>query len=395
MRVIAVIPARGGSKGIPGKNLRRVGGVPLLVRAIESALASVHIDRVLVSTDDPGIASVAHAAGADVIDRPSALSGDEARSEDALLHALESLPEPADVLVFVQATSPFIDPVALDSAIERVQHGVEDVVFAAVPTFEFLWTATGDGVNHDPTVRPRRQDREPHFRETGAFYVLDARGFRSAGHRFFGRVGVALVDPVTSIEIDDLHELRVANALAPLLETPANVDVDAVITDFDGVHTDDTVLVDSQGGEQVRTSRSDGMGVRLLRESGIPVLILSTETNPVVTARARKLQVEVEQGLTDKATALVTWAERNHVALERIAYLGNDLNDLGCLAIVGWPVAVPGSPPEVLAAARLVLTRPGGHGAVRELADLVLRSSRNHHNQEWETPWLYPSVAAQ
>jgi YrbI family 3-deoxy-D-manno-octulosonate 8-phosphate phosphatase len=413
MNVVAVLPARGGSKGIPGKNLRRVGGVSLVERAVRSAWSTPSIDRVIVSTDEPGIAAAARAAGAEVIDRPPTLSGDRASSEDALLHVLDSLAEPVDVLVFLQATSPFIDVLALDEAIERVRHGIDDVVFAAVETHEFLWTAAGNGINHDRAVRPRRQDREPQFRETGAFYVMNAAGLAAARHRFFGRIGISLVDPRTAIEIDDFHELNLANILAPLFEAPTNVDVDAVVTDFDGVHTDDTVMVDASGTEHVVTSRSDGMGVRMLRAAGIPVLILSTETNPVVTARARKLQVEVVQGLEDKATALVAWANRNSIALERIAYVGNDVNDLGCLELVGWPVAVPGSAAEVLSAARIVLTRPGGRGAVRELADLVLRASRprdikaqgieahditehrEHKEKEEETPWLYPSVAAQ
>jgi YrbI family 3-deoxy-D-manno-octulosonate 8-phosphate phosphatase len=401
MNVVAVIPARGGSKGIPGKNLRRIGGVPLVVRAVHAALASSLVDDVVVSTDDPAIAVAARSAGARVIDRPPVLATDEASSEDALLHVLGEIENTVDVLVFLQATSPFIDVLALDEAIERVGSGTYDVAFSAVETFEFLWTANGHGVNHDRAVRPRRQDREPHFRETGAFYVMDASGFQTARHRFFGHVGVALVDPRTAIEIDNFDELQLASAIAPLLDAVADVDVDAVVTDFDGVHTDDTVTVDGTGTEQVTTSRSDGMGVRRLLEAGIPVLILSTETNPVVGARGRKLHAEVIQGLDDKAAALVRWAEDHDLDLERIAYLGNDINDLGCFGLVGWPVAVPGSAPEILSAARLVLTRPGGRGAVRELADLVLRSSRPDHNteirerKEWETPWLYPSVAAQ
>jgi N-acylneuraminate cytidylyltransferase len=152
------------------------------------------------------------------------------------------------------------------------------------------------------------------------------------------------------------------------------LDVDAMVTDFDGVHTDDTVLIGQDGAEFVTVSRSDGMGVARLRAAGIPVLILSTETNPVVSARARKLGVEVIQASADKAVALSAWAVDRGIPLDRVAYLGNDVNDLGCFEIVGWPVAVPDAHPLVLAAARVVLTAPGGAGAVRELAELVLDS---------------------
>jgi N-acylneuraminate cytidylyltransferase len=114
------------------------------------------------------------------------------------------------------------------------------------------------------------------------------------------------------------------------------------------------------------------MGVRLLREAGVPVLILSTETNPVVAARAAKLRVEVLHGIDDKVTALRDWADASGIALDRVAYLGNDINDLGALGIVGWPIAVADAHPLVIGAARRVLDRRGGDGAVRELADLVL-----------------------
>lgn len=218
--VVAVIPARGGSKGVPGKNLRPVGGVTLISRAVGSALASSAISAVYVSTDDSSIALEAESAGARVIDRPADISGDTATSESALLHALDTIEAAGaavDVVVFIQATSPFIDPADLDDAISRVLDGESDVVFSAVETYGFLWQPTAEGargVNHEWTVRPRRQDRDPHFLETGAFYVMRADGFRDAGFRFFGRVGIAVVDEAGAIEIDTAEHLLVADALA-------------------------------------------------------------------------------------------------------------------------------------------------------------------------------------
>ncbi|MGO2050187.1 MAG: KdsC family phosphatase, partial [Microbacterium sp.] len=141
---------------------------------------------------------------------------------------------------------------------------------------------------------------------------------------------------------------------------------------FDGVHTDDTAFVDSNGHEFVRVSREDGMGVSRLRRAGIPMLILSTETNAVVGARGRKLQVPVLQAIDDKAAALAEWAAGEGIALGDIAYLGNDVNDLGAMGIVGWPVAVADAHPLVRAQARVVLARDGGDGAVRELIERVL-----------------------
>lgn len=376
---VAVIPARGGSKGVPRKNVRPIGGIPLVVRAVLAARRAERVDRVFVSTDDAEIAAVSEAAGATVIPRPDAIAGDLASSESAVLHVIDLLASQGvevRTVVFLQATSPFIDSEAIDRGVAMVRSGGFDVAFAAYETYGFLWSRDDAGrataINHSASVRPRRQDREPHFMETGAFYVLDAAGFSDARHRFFGKVGIVEVSESSAVEIDDTAQLAIADALAPLFALPEAVLVDAIVTDFDGVHTDDTAFVDASGREFVRVNRSDGMGVARLRDAGIPLLILSTETDLVVAARAAKLRVPVIQAVDDKATALRTWAVENDIALDRLAYLGNDVNDLPAMALVGWPVAVADARPEVAAAARLVLTRRGGDGAVRELISLVL-----------------------
>ena len=377
--MVAVIPARGGSKGVPGKNLRRVGGVSLVARAVHAARAADSIAEVYVSTDDPRIAAEARAAGGAVIDRPVELAGDSATSESALLHALEVLDagdRPVDVLVFLQCTSPFVAASDLDAAVTLVLGGAADSVFAAVANHTFLWRPEGDrvvGVNHDASRRQRRQDRDPEYRETGGFYAFRADRFAAVGHRFFDRTAVVEVPELTALEIDTEADLAVASALAPSLDPrPVLLDVAAVATDFDGVHTDDRVLVDQHAVEAVRVSRGDGLGVSRLREAGVPFVIVSKERNPVVGARGAKLKVDVLQGVDDKVCALTAWLDRRGLEARQVAYVGNDINDLPVMAAVGWPIAVADAHPEVLRAARLVLTRPGGRGAVREVCDLVL-----------------------
>lgn len=373
--MVAVIPARGGSKSVPGKNLRRVGGVPLIARAVAAARAAALIDAVYVSTDDAAIAAAARSAGAAVIDRPGDIAGDTASSEAALLHALDSVEGEPDILVFIQATSPFIDPEDLDAAIARVRARECDVVFAARRTHAFLWRDTpagATGINHDTSFRLRRQDSEPQFQESGAFYVMRAAGFREASFRFFGTVGIGLVPELTAMEIDSEDDLALAQAIATISEFGEPIPVEAVVTDFDGVHTDNRVLVGADGTEFVTASRSDGFGIELLRKAAIPLLILSKERNPVVASRAAKLGVEVLQAIDDKRTALTQWADAGGVDLASVAYLGNDVNDLPAMELVGWPIAVADAHPSVLRASRVVLTSKGGHGAVRELADRVL-----------------------
>ena len=232
MSVIAIIPARGGSKGVLGKNLRRVGGIPLIVRAVDAARSSRLVDRVIVTTDDPRIAAAVRSVGAEVIDRPASLSGDQASSESALLHALDQLGSDPDVLVFMQATSPFINASEFDEAIERVRSGWEDVVFAAKETYAFLWglsDAGATGINHDASVRRRRQEREPHYQETGAFYVMRTAGFREAGFRFFGRIGVL----VLPFEVEPFRRHCLLNGLDDIGLTLENVDK---ITAFEQAH---------------------------------------------------------------------------------------------------------------------------------------------------------------
>ncbi|MEU7858057.1 N-acetylneuraminate synthase family protein [Nonomuraea sp. NPDC049141] len=372
MRVLAVVPARGGSAGVPLKNLAPVGGIPLVTRAVRASLRSELIDRVVVSTDHAGIAEAAKEAGALVVDRPEELSGATASSESAVLHALDALGEDPEVVVLVQCTSAFIDSDDLSAAVRKVLDGEADTVVSGLPTHEFLWTAAGGGINHDPAIRQRRQDREPQFRENGAFYVMRTSGLREHGHRFFGTVAVQPVPVRHAIEIDEPEDLELARALAPFVDVPEPIDVDAVITDFDGVHTDDRAYVDSDGREMVLVSRSDGMGIALLRRSGVKVLVMSTEHNPVVAARARKLGVPVLQGLAEKRVVLRDWLTIEGLDPARVAYVGNDVNDLGPMAEVGWPIAVPDAHPRVRAAARVVLSRPGGDGAVRELCDRVV-----------------------
>jgi len=233
--VVAVVPARAGSKGIPGKNLRAVAGRSLVRRAVEAARDASSIDSVVVSTDGDAIATEAELAGARVVRRPSELAVDEASSESALLHVLDVLEaeaedeaegEAPEIVVFLQATSPFIDPADLDTAVARVRDGHADSVFAAAPSHAFLWRVADDGsavaVNHDAAVRPRRQDREPEYRETGAFTVFRAAAFRRHRHRFHGRVELVVVDPRGTIDIDDPSDLALASALAPHLDPVLN-----------------------------------------------------------------------------------------------------------------------------------------------------------------------------
>ncbi|GGU82995.1 transferase [Streptomyces filipinensis] len=390
-RVLAVIPARGGSKGVPAKNLAPVGGVPLVARAVRECRATRLVTDVVVSTDDQAIAAAAREAGAEVVLRPAAIAGDTATSEAAVLHAMdahEALHGAAvDAVLLVQCTSPFIVREDIDGVAGAVVENGADTAVTVAPFHGFVWREAdaeaegGLGVNHDKSFRPRRQDRPQDFLETGAAYAMDATGFRKHQHRFFGRTELVRTDPARVLEIDDPHDLARARALAPLFDAdrpgalPTADDIDAVVLDFDGTQTDDRVLIDSDGREFVSVHRGDGLGIAALRRSGLKMLILSTEQNPVVAARARKLKLPVLHGIDRKDLALKQWCEEQGIAPERVLYVGNDVNDLPCFALVGWPVAVASAHDVVRGAARAVTTVPGGDGAIREIASWILGPS--------------------
>lgn len=149
-----------------------------------------------------------------------------------------------------------------------------------------------------------------------------------------------------------------------------------VVFDFDGVFTDNMVLISQDGIESVTCCRSDGLGLSRLKAMGIHMMVVSTERNPVVTTRCEKLGIDVVQGIEDKAVAVVSLCEEKVVSTDSTAFVGNDINDLGAFGVVGYPIAVADAYPEVLAAAKLITSRDGGKGAVREVCDWLY----GHHN---------------
>lgn len=388
MKTLAVIPARGGSKGIPKKNIRLLAGKPMIAWTIEAALQSKRVDRVVVSTDDEVIASTARRFGAEVVMRPAELAGDTASSESALLHVLETLRsaesyEP-DVLIFLQCTSPLTAPGDIDGTVESLLNGPADTALAVTPFHYFLWRGTdagrAEGINHDKRKRPMRQEREPQYLETGAVYAMRVPGFLTAKHRFFGTTSMYVMPPERCQEVDEPSDLAVTElrlraqcrtACAEVLPEK----IAAVVFDFDGVMTDDLVTVDGAGHESVRCSRSDGMGIALLRKTHpeIRLLVLSSERDGVVAARCAKLSIECIQNVEDKPTALIQWLAERGIDSAHTIYVGNDVNDLDCMRLTGCALAVSDARPEVLAAAAGILPGKGGRGAVRALTDLIMK----------------------
>ncbi|WP_373840307.1 cytidylyltransferase domain-containing protein [Methanospirillum sp.] len=387
MHIITIIPARGGSKGIPRKNLLNLYGYPLLSYSIKASIRSDYISRTIVSTDDNEIKSIAEKYGAEVIIRPPDISGDEASSELALLHVLQTLIDRngviPDILVFLQCTSPLTQPEDIDAAIDKLLSSNADSCFSATPSHSFLWRVDSEGqaegINHDPCFRKRRQDLKPQYRENGAIYVMKTEGFMKTGQRFFGKTVLSVMPPERSWEIDELFDVFVVEQLLlhqnnskPPYRFPDPLE--AIIFDFDGVFTDNQVYTAQDGGEMVRCHRGDGMGIEKLKQLNIPMLVLSKEENPVVSARCNKLGLECFQGIEKKDLFLAEWLVEKEINSDNVIYVGNDLNDLTSMHIVGCPVAVGDAVSEVKSVAKIILTRYGGMGAIRELSDLICKN---------------------
>jgi len=378
---IAIIPARGGSKGIPNKNLQTVGGVTLLARTISACLKSESIATVYVSTDSDDIAAVALNNGAQVIRRPADISGDTASSESALLHSLNEIEKTSSLpknVLFAQCTSPFITHTDIDGILDLLKD--HDSALTVTHNHAFIWrrdnTGNAVGINHDSAIRLPRQQLDPEYKETGALYAMNIDQFRKCGHRFFGRIGMYEVPADRSMEIDEPEDLRLANTLEIQEKSMPSREslqaIKAVVFDFDGVMTDDQVYITETGEEMVMASRSDGMGISALKNAGLKLLILSKERNPVVARRAEKLQIEVIQACDNKLEALTEWLSKNQLPLSQCAYVGNDINDLQCMQAVKLAIAPIDAHPLATQAAHWRLTRAGGKGAIRELSDAII-----------------------
>lgn len=380
MRCAAIIPARGGSKGLVLKNLRKIGGERLIVRAVKAALGSELVSAVYVSTDCPEIAHATRSAGAEVIIRPADLAADESSSESAIQHVLlelQRLGKMPRFVAFLQCTSPFTTSAEITNVLRPLIDGQADSTFLAVPSHGFLWKqneADGGvtGINHDPCgPRQRRQDREPEFRETGAAYGFGAEEFLQRPNRFIGRV-IAVESLSIPFDIDDMQDLLCANDTASRSQrTIPDFPVRALVTDFDGVHTDGTVSVSQDGSESVRCNRRDGMGIEMARKQGLSVLILSKEKSRVVEMRAKKLAVECIQGCDDKLSALAAWLISNKLHWDDIAYVGDDINDLDCLQLAGLSICPADAVARVQNCSDLRLQTSGGGGCLREIVDYL------------------------
>lgn len=383
-KIIAVIPARGGSKGIEKKNIRSFAGKPLIAHTIEQAMASRSVQRIFVSTDDDEIASISKKCGAEIVWRPSGISNDTASSESALLHAVNELEDreqfSADHVIFLQCTSPLRKPGDIDAAVQKFVEEKADSLLSVSKSHQFFWEEWGGSarpVNYDYKNRPRRQDFGEQYVENGSIYICKYRILKEHKNRLGDKIAMYEMEKWQAFEIDDAEDFKLCEWLFQQhfkkkeLFRVDEKSLELIIYDFDGVMTDNRVEVDENGVETVRVNRSDGLAISVLKKKDIPQVIISTEKNPVVQKRAEKLGIPVSHSVDDKKDFVASYLKEKNIDSRNVVYVGNDINDLEAMKIVGLPIAPADAHRAVKRIAKYTTRARGGEGVVRELLDII------------------------
>ncbi|HKN71097.1 MAG TPA: HAD hydrolase family protein [Terriglobales bacterium] len=264
-------------------------------------------------------------------------------------------------VVCLSARRPLVTSEAIGQFVMMTALGAEDGVFSAVE-IDLSSIREYDG----RTLAPGRG-----FAETGTLYAFRRASLERAGT--FAKLNLRPCPlpglhsfPVETVE--DPEFLANPQRWRPIDQLLQHHPVRALVLDFDGVFTDNKVIVAADGTESAVCDRSDGFAIQALQQRGFPILVLSTETVPIVKMRCQKLGLECIHSVTAKLATLQSWLRERNINPEYAIYVGNDVNDIECMKFVGLPFAVADAFPEVRAVARYVLTSRGGHGAVREIA---------------------------
>lgn len=400
--ILAVIPARGGSKGIPRKNIKKFAGYPLIAYSIQAALNSKYVTRTIVSTDDLEIADVARSFGAEIpFLRPEEFAQDTTLDFPVFENLLEILADKEnyvpDFVIQLRPTSP-IRPVDLvDDAIDIILGDSEiDSVRGVVPSGQNpykMWkidTENGwmtgllsvEGIPEP--YNSARQALPNTYWQTGHIDVIRTNVITQQKSMSGKRIKPIHINPDFTVDIDKPSDWKRAEWLVwnsgldmvvpgkKRRQLPEKIEL--VVFDFDGVMTDDKVYVNQDGIEMVAANRRDGMGVSLMHKAGIKMIVMSSEKNLVVRERCKKLHLPVIQGIEEKSSILRNYLTENNIDNNNVIYIGNDVNDLPCFPIVGCALVPSDAHPSAIRLADMVLQHNGGQGAVREICDLILNT---------------------
>ena len=378
MSIIAFIPARGGSKSIPEKNIKSFCGKPLIYWNLKE-LQKSEVDKVIVATDSEKIKSVVNSFGfskVNVYDRQEENSKDSSSTESVMLEYINKIDlSESETFLLVQATSPFTQKNHFNEGLELFKK--HDTVLSCCLSKRFSWR-NGKSLNYDVCNRPRRQDFEGTLIENGAFYISSVADIKKTKNRISGDIATYKMPEFTYTEIDEPEDWIVAESLMKKFilkdKTPDFSKIKIFLSDVDGVLTDAGMYYTENGDEFKKFCTYDGMGFQLLQKTGIKVGILTTEDRELNRRRAKKLGLDFDfHGAKDKLQIVKDLCEKENISLNEIAYIGDDVNCFELLSNAGVSACPMNAVSKIKSIPNIIqLQRNGGDGVVREFVELIL-----------------------
>lgn len=378
---IAFIPVRGGSKSIPHKNRKLFNGMPLVYWTAKAANDCQHIYKVVIATDDEALVKLVEGFNLDKLEvywRSSKNAEDHSSTESVLLEYLESTKLDLNAnLVLLQATSPFTTTSHITSAIEKMNDEGLDSIVSVVKNKRFYWNVDGTPENYDVYNRPRRQDFEGNFMENGAIYASKVGAILKSKNRISGTIGVYEMPEYTALELDDPEDWILGEYYMQRFGYKRNLPkVKLFATDVDGVLTDASMYYTTEGDVMKKFNTHDGMGLQIIRNTGVKTAIVTSEITEIVSKRAEKLGVDfLYQGKRHggKLDAIKEMCVQMNINLNEVAYIGDDINCLEALEAVGLAACPANATPRIKALPGILqLDKKGGEGVVREFIELIL-----------------------
>lgn len=372
-KVCALIPLRGGSKSIPDKNIKLIAGKPLCYWVLKAAYDSKLFTNIVVSTDSPKIANIVSGLDLDIeiLKRPKKISNDTASTESVIQHFAQHYS--FDIVFTIQATSPLLNHKDLQSAFKKFNKGKYDSLLTGTVEKRFYWDHKGSPLNYNPEKRPRRQDFNGTLQENGAFYITKKKVLESTNCRLGGKIGVYEMSQNTKFEIDEKEDWVIIESL---LKKKTSIDYQKIrylFCDVDGTLTDGGMYYSSKGEELKRFNTRDAKGLALLNEKGIEPVIFTSESSPIVKARAKKLKINhCYIGIGNKLEKFNKFLKMHNVSASNCAYIGDDINDFDCISLVPLSACPADAEKKILQKAFIKCKAKGGQGAVREFCNLIL-----------------------
>lgn len=380
---VAFIPVRGGSKSIPLKNIKHICGKPLVYWVIRAACLCKTIDKVYVSTDSTEISRVVESFDFDkvqVVGRSKETATDCASTESAMIEFAHSFS--FDNIALIQATSPMLTSIDLEKGFNTLEELEVDSVLSVVKQKRFNWKYDDNGyvtpLNYNFEKRPRRQDFDGYLVENGAFYICSREALLNTGNRLSGRIKAVEMSEESFLEIDEPSDWTIVELLMKekRLNEPLEIpEIKLLLTDCDGCLTDAGMYYSERGDELKKFNTRDGMGFKLLKENGILTGIITSENVELNKRRADKLKLDfLEMGCIDKAASVEKICKEKGIDLKNVAYVGDDINDIEIMRLVGLGCAPADAAQEVRDIARIVTRAKGGEGVIREVTEIILHN---------------------